>query len=295
MPFLLLIVGMAFLFLWQVQKQKNYSPNILVLGDSQISFGAGKVYLEFFDELVRDLPDLTQSQTVLKAFKNSQTAAIGVRSTSLVNWTKQDEGKIKDVICEIDKRWGVNAGVYGIQGNKKRVYVNMGQGEAYQICKPGISAFEAMFADGYYKPKLLVLAFLGNSAERWAKDQDSAIADVKATMRQIPSSVPCIYLTTSPSYDEATNALRWIAQANIKKAFETHGSQCVFVEGFTQETVKAAQGNKAFFKTNEEGVVTDIHHPNLKAARKFFELRKEDLSRAVIKQIEKSFDDAGAS
>jgi hypothetical protein len=286
---------MAFVFLWSVQKQKNYSPDILVLGDSQISFGAGKVYLEFFDELMRDLPNLTQNQNVLKTFKNSQTAAIGVRSTSLVNWTKQEEGKIKDVICKIDKRWGVNAGVYGIEGNKNRVYVNMGQGEAYQICKPGISAFEAMFADEYYKPKLLVLAFLGNSAERWAKDQNSAIADVKATMRQIPSNILCIYLTTSPSYDKATNALRWVAQANIKQAFETHSSRCTFVEGFTLETVKAAEGNKAFFKTNDEGVVTDIHHPNLKAARKFFELRKQDLSRAVIEQIEKSFNKAGTT
>ena len=258
-----------------MNRQKNYSPEILVIGDSQISFGAGKVYLEFFDEIKKDLPNLL----------NAETAAIGVRSTSLQHWTTRKEGKIKDVICEIDKRWGVNAGVYGILGDKSRKYVNMGQGEAYQICKPGKSAFEAMFENGYYKPKLLVLAFLGNSADRWADQPDKALADVKATMSQIPVDIPCIFLTTSPSYDKQTNDIRWKAQTNIKKAFEEAGKHCRFVSGFTKETVAAAQGNKGFFKTNDEGEVTDNHHPNLAAARKFFELKKEDLSKAVKKQL----------
>ena len=257
-------------------RQKNYSPEILVIGDSQISFGAGKVYLEFFDELSKTIPQLS----------GYETGAIGVRSTSLQHWTTRKEGKVKDVICEIDKRWGVNAGVYGILGDKSRKYVNMGQGEAYQFCKPNMSAFEAMFENGYYKPQLLVLAFLGNAADRWAEQPERALADVKATMSQIPNDLPCIFLTTSPSYDKQTNDIRWKAQANIKRAFEEEGSRCHFVEGFTQETIAAAQGNKGFFKTNEEGVVTDIHHPNLNAARKFFELRKYDLTQAVIAVVE---------
>jgi len=256
-------------------RQKNYSPEILVIGDSQISFGAGKVYLEFFDELSKTIPQLS----------GYETGAIGVRSTSLQHWTKREEGKIKDVICEIDKRWGVNAGVYGILGNKSRKYVNMGQGEAYQFCKSNKSAFEAMFENGYYKPKLLALAFLGNAADRWADHPDKALADVKATMKQIPENIPCIFLTTSPSYDEATNDTRWKAQKNIRQAFEEAGSRCRFIEGFTSETIAAAQGNKSFFKTNEEGEVTDIHHPNLDAARKFFELRKEDLEKAVVELV----------
>jgi len=287
---LLILVVIIFVFLWLIDRQKNFSPKVLVIGDSQISYGAGKVYLEFFDQLKQELPKLTQNPTVLAKLENLETAAIGVRSTSLLNWTIREEGKIKDVICEVDKRWGVNAGVYGIEGNKKRKYINIGLGEAYQFCHKGQSAFEAMFEDGYYKPELLVLAFLGNSAQRWSQAPEKALADVKATMSQIPSDVPCIYLTTSPSYDVETNDMRWIAQAHIKQAFETHGSRCTFVSGFTDATVKAAQGNKAFFKTNDEGVVTDIHHPNLDAARKFFELRKDDLSRAVVEQVTKAIE-----
>lgn len=256
-------------------RQKNYAPEILVLGDSQISFGAGQVYLEFFDNLKKEFPNLA----------DFQTAAIGVRSTSLQHWTTREEGKVKDVICEIDKRWGVNAGVYGIAGDNSRKYVNIGQGDAYQFCKPNKSAFEAMFENGYYKPQLLILAFLGNSADRWADAPQKALADVKATMRQIPGDIPCIFLTTSPSYDFPTNQIRWKAQTNIKQAFKDADSRCLFVSGFTKETIAAAQGNKAFFRTNEEGEVTDIHHPNLKAARKFFEIIKDDLSDAVIEVI----------
>ena len=258
-----------------MNRQKNYSPEILVIGDSQISFGAGKVYLEFFAGLSKTIPQLSEYET----------ASIGVRSTSLQHWTTREEGKIKDVICEIDKTWGVNAGVYGIEGNKKRKYVNMGQGDAYQFCKPNMSAFEAMFENGYYQPKLLILAFLGNSADRWAQAPEKALADVENTVSQIPQDIPCIFLTTSPSYDEATNDIRWQAQANIKRAFEESSSRCSFIEGFTAETIAAAQGNKDFFKTNDEGKVTDIHHPNLDAARRFFELRKDELSKAVSEQL----------
>ena len=259
-----------------MNRQKNYSPEILVIGDSQISFGAGKVYLEFFDKLKKDHPNLL----------HMETAAIGVRSTSLQHWTTREEGKIKDVICEIDKRWGVNAGVYGIEGNKKRKYVNMGQGDAYQFCKPNMSAFEAMFENGYYKPQLLILAFLGNSADRWAQAPEEALADVEKTISQIPQDIPCIFLTTSPSYDQKTNDIRWKAQAHIKNAFEQAGKRCRFVSGFTKETIAAAQGNKAFFNTNDEGEVTDIHHPNLDAARTFFDIVKEDLAKAVLEQFE---------
>ena len=268
-----------------MNRQKNYSPEILVIGDSQISFGAGKVYLEFFEQFKKELPNITQDKVILNKFKDAQTAAIGVRSTSLQNWTTREEGKIKDVICEIDKRWGVNAGVYGIEGNKNRKYVNIGQGKAYQFCKPNQSAFEAMFENSYYKPELLILALLGNSAERWAEQPQKALDDVKATMSQIPKDVPCIFLTTSPSYDEVTNQTRWKAQANIKQAFEKNGKRCAFVSGFTDETIQAAQGNKDFFKTNDEGIVIDIHHPNLDAARKFFGVIKADLSKAVIQQV----------
>lgn len=290
---LLTVLALAmYMTSWFTHEKKNYSPKILVLGDSQISFGAGKVYLEFFNRLVLDLPNLTNNERILEIFGKAEAAAIGVRSTSLDNWTERNDGNTKDVICEIDKRWGVNAGVYGIEGNQKRVYVNIGQGEAYQFCDKNLSAFETMFADGYYAPELLVLAFLGNSAERWAYSPEKALADVDKTMEQIPSHIPCIFLTTSPSYDKATNDLRVLAQANIEKAFKPYRDRCSFVSGLTKETIMAAQGNKSFFKTNDEGEVIDIHHPNLDAARKFFEIRKDALRQAILDQLEMKFEAA---
>ncbi len=281
-------IALAFVvFLWKVMRQKSYSQTILVIGDSQISFGAGQVYLETFDGLKGKLQNYTQNETILEKIDDAQTAAIGVRSTSLQHWTIRDEGKIKDVICEIDKRWGVNAGVYGIDGENSRRYVNMGQGEAYQFCQPNQSAFEAMFENDYYNPELLIMAFLGNSAERWASSEVNALRDVQAMIGQIPDDLPCIFLTTSPSYLNEINQIRWKAQENVKQAFELTGNRCSFVSGFTDETIEIAEGNKNFFKTNDEGVVTDVHHPNIDAARQFFEIKKADLFKAVIDQLDK--------
>lgn len=284
---LLILVALAFAFLWKFTSQKNYSPAILVIGDSQISFGAGQVYLEIFGNLKDELPKYTQNEKIIEKFNDAQTAAIGVRSTSIQNWTTRDEGEIKDVICEIDKRWGVNAGVYGVQGEKSRKYVNIGQGVAYQFCQPNQSALEAMFENGYYKPELLIMAFLGNSAERWAGSQVSALQDVQTMINQIPPELPCIFLTTSPSYLEEINQIRSKAQDNVKQAFELTGNRCSFVSGFTEQTIAIAEGNKNFFKTNDEGVVTDVHHPNIDAARQFFEIKKSDLFKAVIEQFDK--------
>lgn len=279
------MVAIAFLLLWKFNRPKTYSPEILVIGDSQISFGAGQVYLELLDELKKNLPQYSDDKTVQEKLKHAQTAAIGVRSTSLQHWTTRDEGKIKDVICEIDKRWGVNAGVYGVDGDKNRKYVNIGQGEAFQFCKPNKSPFEAMFDNDYYKPKLLIMAFMGNSAERWAGSRVNALQDVQAMIGQIPPELPCVFLTTSPSYEEKINHVRWMAQAKIRQAFELTGNRCSFISGFTVETVTIAQGNKNFFKTNDQGEVTDVHHPNLEAARKFFDLKKVEIYSAIIKEL----------
>ncbi|MEP5010515.1 MAG: SGNH/GDSL hydrolase family protein, partial [Roseobacter sp.] len=56
------------------------TPDILVLGDSQISFGAGEVYLNYFDELPDRCKMTSSRKRRLAKLGDRQTAAIGVRS-----------------------------------------------------------------------------------------------------------------------------------------------------------------------------------------------------------------------
>lgn len=283
---LAIIAVLGTICIFYLYSQRFRPPNILVVGDSQISFGSGRAFMEFFSEIEKNCaPDERQKQA-LEVLESRTFGAIGVRSTSLHTWVTPDE-KRKAMICDIDKKWGVNAGVYGISDKPDRRYVQIGQGKEYQFCKPDTSSFQAMFDNGYYNPKLIVLAFLGNSAERWAENEASALRDVKKTMEQIPPDTPCIFMTTAPSYRKEINDLRQVAQKNVKAAFNAAGSRCGFVEGFTPETRGAIQDNEGFFTRNDAGVVTDPHHPNLAAARKFFEIKTPDLCRVLFKQLSK--------
>ena len=78
------------------------APDILVLGDSQLSFGAGKAFVDLFDSLKGDC-GLARDTTV---------GVIGVRSSTLQSWTSQGKSA-KGAICDVDPKWKVNAGVYG--------------------------------------------------------------------------------------------------------------------------------------------------------------------------------------
>ena len=130
------------------------------------------------------------------------------------------------------------------------------------------------------------MAFLGNAADRWAGRQDLAEQDVRRAMRQIPADLPCIFMTTAPTYSAQINDLRQQAQAHIKTAFEANRSRCSFVEGITPLTRNAITGNSDFFSKNKLGIVTDKHHPNLKAARRFFEIKAKDICRAIVHQTQ---------
>ena len=205
--------------------QAQDTPDVLVLGDSQISFGAGEAYLAFFNELPQLCATSRKRKKLLNKLEESRTAAIGVRSTSLQSWTART-GPAKGAVCDVDKKYGVNAGAYGIQGDENRKFVQIGRGKDYQFCAPNKSPFEAIFASGNYRPKLLVLAFLGNSAERWANNPAAAKLDVQQTTAQIPSGIPCIFLTTAPVFKTAVNDIRVKAQAAIVDAFEASGGYC---------------------------------------------------------------------
>ncbi len=263
------------------------SPDILILGDSQISFGSGPAFLEFFSDIKTHCSPTAEQAQYLDRLGDMEVGVIGVRSTSLPSWTARS-GPRKDTICEVDPTWNVNAGSYGIINDTGNKYVQIGRGEEYQFCEAGQSAFETMFREDYYDPSLLLLTFLGNSSRRWAEDLQAAVQDVEEMTAQLPPDMPCIFMTTAPAYREDIVERRLRAQANLMTAFEQTGSQCTFVPGATPETVAANQGNASFFRRNSNGSVKDPFHPNTRAAENFFELEMDAICDAVFEQIEKA-------
>jgi hypothetical protein len=261
------------------------SPEILILGDSQISFGSGPAFLEFFTDIKDHChPDMTKAQR-LKVLGKMRVGVIGVRSTSIEHWIARS-GRAKDTICEEDKNWRVNAGTYGFVNMTNNKYVQIGKGKEYQFCAPQKSAFEHMFREDYYAPKLLLLSFLGNSAKRWADSIKNAEEDVAEMMRQLPPDMPCIFMTTAPAFKKEIVDLRLKAQKNLMTAFETTGSRCTFVPGATPATVAANQGNTHYFRLNKSGMVKDPYHPNQKAAENFFALEMDGICNAIFDQVE---------
>lgn len=268
----------------EASAQQFSSPDILILGDSQIPFGSGPEFLEFFENIkTHCTPNEIQKEN-LKKLGEMSVGVIGVRSTSLHSWTVR-MGPGKGAICNVDPKWKVNAGAYGFVNTSDNKYVQIGEGPEYQFCQKDKSAFEAMFRDDYYEPKLLLMSFMGNAARRWANSKELALKDVRNTMRQLPNDLPCIFMTTAPAYSKKIVDLRLRAQENLEHAFRESGSRCTFIKGATLETVAANLGNKQYFKLNKSGKVKDPYHPNTTAAKNFFAVEKKSICTAIFKQI----------
>ncbi|QUJ75201.1 SGNH/GDSL hydrolase family protein [Sulfitobacter albidus] len=273
------------LFVTPLAAQEDFvSPDILILGDSQIPFGSGPVFLDFFKNIKTNCAPTRAQQNALAHIDAMKVAVIGVRSTSLHSWTAR-AGRAKGAVCDVDPKWKVNAGTYGIINRTGNKYAQIGRGRPYQFCQRGQSPFEAMFAPDYYAPKLLLMSFLGNSSGRWADSRERALADVQDMMEQVPPGTPCIFMTTSPSFSKKVTDRRLKAQENIKWAFEISGASCSFVEGATARTIAANQGNRSHFRRAKSGKVKDIYHPNERAARKFFSAEMDNICAAVLTQL----------
>lgn len=260
------------------------SPDILVLGDSQIPFGSGPAFLEFFENIKTHCPPTPAQKAALANLDDMKVAVIGVRSTSLHSWTAR-KGRAKGAICDVDRKWKANAGTFGFINRTGNKYAQMGRGKHYQFCKKGMSPFEAMFRPDYYQPKLLLLSFLGNSTKRWGNDREKALEDVQKMMAQVPAGTPCIFMTTAPPYSKKIVNRRLKAQANIKWAFEQTPGSCTFVEGATPQTVAANEGNRQYFRLNKSGRVKDPFHPNEEAAKNFFAIEMGNICNAIYTEI----------
>jgi hypothetical protein len=250
------------------------APDVLVLGDSQLSFGAGQAFVTLFEDLRGDC-GLEPAATV---------GVIGVRSSNLLSWTSSGKAA-KSAICDVDPKWKVNAGAYGTLSQGDNPFVQIGQGSQFQLCRNDLSPLEAVFHDGYYRPKVLVMFLLGNATERWAGSPEAAVQDVRSFLADLPAGQPCIFMTSAPPYGEKVVRLRQQAQDNIEAAFAKAGRQCSFVPGFTPETVRENLGNAANFRRKSSGKVKDPYHPTEAAARRFLSLRREALCKAVAAQL----------
>ncbi len=268
--------------------QANPPPlDVLVLGDSQITFGSGPVLLSFFEMVNKSCQDHWPDTYRSSLSEMPSVGIIGVRSTSLGTWVNtSDRGK--GAICDVDPKWHVNAGSYGALNHNENPYIQIGRGDDYQFCQSGKSALQAMFSDGYYAPRLLVLSFLGNEAELWADNPDAALDEVQRMMAQIPPDLPCIFMTTTPVYRQDVATLRTKAQENILAAFEKSGSRCSVVAGHTAETIAMNVGNAEHFRQTTSGAVRDPYHPNRLAQTEAFTALSGAICNAIAEQLDGS-------
>lgn len=260
------------------------TPDILVLGDSQITFGAGPAYLAFFRSLARRCASQADRHQRQSLRKLKSTAVIGVRSTALREWSARST-KGKEDICKVDPRLKKNAGAFGTVNQAREKYVQIGIGSDFQFCKPGVSPIEAAITPGYYQPKLLVLSFLGNAAADWAADPAAAQRDAQRAMAQVPDGLPCVFMTTAPSFQPAANKLRLKAQANIRAAVAQTGGKCQFVGGVNGRTIALMMSDKRSFRLNESNKVKDPFHPTHRGAQQYLRLVKPQLCSAVLSAL----------
>jgi len=268
------VILVGLLFAQEATAEVQGSPDILVLGDSQLSFGAGKAFVALFESLKGDC-GLARDTTV---------GVIGVRSSTLVSWTSRGKAA-KGAICDVDPKWRVNAGVYGSLSQGENPYVQIGRGDQFQFCSPERSPLEAVFHAGNYRPDLMIMFLMGNATERWAESPEAALQDVRSFLADLPKGQPCIFMTSAPPYGEKSVRLRQKAQKNIEEAFAKAGGQCSFVPGFTAETVAENLGNAANFRRHASGKVKDPFHPTEAAAQKFLALQRDALCKAVASQL----------
>lgn len=274
--YLFFIICIVFMAAGTVQAQGTAegAPNVLMLGDSQLTFGAGEAFLDEMQSLAGNC-GLDDGAT---------TGIIGVRSSSIVSWTGRSAAA-KATICDVDRRWNVNAAAYGTLSPGNNPYVQIGRGAQFQFCMPDRLPLQSLFADGYYAPDLLVFFLLGNAADRWAGNAASALRDVEALMADLRPGQPCIFMTSAPSFRERSIRVRQQAQDNLARAFIEADSHCSFVPGLTPDTIRENQGNAANFRRDASGAVRDPFHPTEAAARRFFNLQRGALCQAIQHQL----------
>lgn len=266
------------------RKPDPLTAEILVLGDSQLSFGGGPTLSAFFEDLPNQCRDVATDSSDQELLQDKRFSMIGTRSTSLQSWVTQ-KGRPWELLCHKDKRWGVNASAWGEVKPDKRRYVQIGEGELFQVCQPDQPPIRHLLAPGYYSPELLMIYVGGNGAARLARKPDLAQRDVDQFIKELPANMGCIFMMTAPVYQTSQNDRRLKAQTNLRAAFAKHGERCTFVDGHTPATRAAIEGQAQYFRKDDSGKVKDPYHANKDAGAAFLKLRRAPLCNALIKQF----------
>lgn len=264
--------------------KSTLSTEVLVLGDSQLSFGAGPVLRDFFADLPAQCRPHVASSKDLELLTEKRFAMIGTRSTSLQSWVTS-KGRAWELLCLKDKKWGVNASTWGTVKPADKRYVQVGEGDAFQFCARDGVPLEQLLAHGYYTPELLMMFVGGNGAGRLARNPMAAIADVSQFIDRLPSTTGCIFVMTAPIYSKVHNDTRVVAQVHLQTAFGAYADRCAFVEGHTPKTRSAIEGQKQYFRRDKAGNALDPYHANQQAAAQFLSLRRDALCLALVSQL----------
>ena len=281
----IVIVAVSTALYWATRKPDPLTAEILVLGDSQISFGAGPTLSAFFADLPNQCRDVADSDQQVALLRHKRFSMIGTRSTSIQSWVTQ-KGRPWELLCHKDKRWGVNASAWGAVKPEKRRYVQIGEGELFQFCLPDQPPIRNLLAPGYYRPELLMIFVGGNGAGRLARNPDLAQRDVDELIADLPPALGCLFMMTAPVYQTSQNDRRLTAQTNLRAAFGKHSGRCSFVDGHTPATRAAIEGQSQYFRRDDTGKVKDPYHANKDAGAQFLKLRRKHLCRALIEQFE---------
>ncbi|MEO1694121.1 MAG: hypothetical protein AAFR55_02665 [Pseudomonadota bacterium] len=266
--------------------------DVLILGDSQLSFGSGKAFYKFFTNLDTRCRGSGLPETTLKRLAKRRVGIIGVRSTGVHTWLSRTR-RGKRMICVKDPAGLVNASAYGAARHRQK-WVQIGESRHHQFCKSGRSALETMFSQRRYQPKLMVFNFLGLSASRW-RSRKRLDADLRELDRQVPMGTACLILTTAPTYEAKINAPRLRAQRNLQAALGAGQHRCRYVPGLTKKTVRAMQGNRALFYKYKNGRVKDPYHPNDAGSQVFLRHRGNAICRAVAAELDPETAATGAA
>ncbi len=251
---------------------------ILVIGDSQISFGSGPVLEDFFNNLPLRCADAGLERVEAQRLQGATAGLIGVRATGLHMWLSHSaEGK--KMLCEKDPTGLVNASVWGTARHKAQ-WIQIGETPGFGYCRRGTSVLEALIGSEAEPPDLLVLHFMGLSAWRWSKI-DNVRTDFEHLADQLPPDMGCVVFTTAPGYTQKINGPRLAAQRHLDTVLGDGKGRCRYVPGLTTETVALIQGRPERFYRTPAGRVKDAFHPNEGAARAFLESRRRPLCRAI--------------
>ncbi len=260
------------------------STDILVLGDSQLSFGAGPVLKDFFENLPARCASALKDPADIARLDGLSYGMLGTRSTSLQSWV-QSSGPAWKQLCRKDKKHGVNASSWGTLKTAKRRFIQVGEGRKFQVCKRGRTPLQALLAKTYYQPKVLMFFVGGNGAGRLAGSLKKTRTDVDRLVSSLPPQTGCLFMTTVPIFTRKRNRTRLRAQKNLRTAFAKHGERCAMVEGFNKQTLSAIEGKSQYFRRRKSGRIKDPFHPDKRATQKFMNLTRPALCRALVKQL----------